>query len=86
MLDNLNDSGLSKCDTMFFSRWLPLIWRNLLPHLSSLCRKKEKFSKTLVSDRTLMWLIAEEEVENILVRNVMKETVRLQERHYTGNL
>ena len=75
MLDNWNDSGRSECDTLFFSRWLPLIWRNLLSHLLSLCWKKEKFSKTLASNITLMWLIVKEELADILAGNFMKETV-----------
>jgi hypothetical protein len=42
ILDYLNDSGLSECDTVtvFVSRWLLLMWRNLLPDLPSVCQKK----------------------------------------------
>ena len=40
ILDYLNDSGLSECDTVTVSRWLLLMWRNLLPDLPSVCQKK----------------------------------------------
>ena len=56
-LDNLNYSGLSECDTAFFSRWLPSAASSFMFML-----EKEKFSKTLVSDTTLMCLIAKVEL------------------------
>ena len=42
MFDNLNDSSLSDCDMVFFSRWLPLIWEESAASSSIFMLEKKK--------------------------------------------